>query len=416
MTDLVDRFLTPPEPPEHDALPEGYWAAILEDPEYIAAPLAPDGDLLRMLIDWPTFWKRENASADWMCEPIIARGRAHAMFAAGGTGKSLFSLWLAATIATGRIGLQGWPIESCTVLYLDYEMTEDDLYERLDAMGFGPTIDLSRLHYAVLPSLPPADAPEGGKAIAKLAELVNADLVVIDTFARAVAGNENDADTVRSFYRWTGIHLKAAGRAFLRMDHAGKDAEKGQRGSSAKNDDVDVVWQMTVADGGFKLAARKRRMGWVPETIGLVQLDDPVLRYRVAVELAPAGTDRVIADLDDLNVPVDMSARKAVTALKEAGRGARDQLVRAAQKQRSRRAFEPEKSRDAPRDAPQKHDTGRTPGRDDLNINTDQGGTHFGTRWDAVSDASGTRSVPLGTDAPSVAPEPDNPPQQPDRW
>ena len=36
--------------------------------------------------------------------------------------------------------------------------------------------------------------------------------------------------------------LKEAGIALLRIDHAGKDLTRGQRGTSAKRDDVEVVW------------------------------------------------------------------------------------------------------------------------------------------------------------------------------
>jgi hypothetical protein len=379
---------------------------------------AYDAGLMNMLVDWPTFWKREETAATWVAEPVLAEGRAHAIYAPGGTGKSLFSLWLAAALASGRAGLDGHPLTPRRVLYLDYEMTQDDLLERLAAMSYDETCNLSNLSYALLPSLPPADAPEGGKAIARMAQLVDAELVILDTFSRAVSGDENDADTVRNFYRWTGLHLKAEGRAFCRIDHAGKDIEKGQRGSSAKNDDVDVVWQMVKADGGFRLTAKKRRMGWVPETVALMQYDEPNLHYKVAATIDPAGTDKVVRDLDDLGVPTMASARTAAKSLKDAGRGARDQLVRAAQKRRSSVWIAADFSRDAHRDAPL--DERRDAHRDALDENMHpQGRTRTGTHRDAPPDASGTRSVPLGTDAPSVHPKPTaklSPPPMTDPW
>jgi hypothetical protein len=293
-----------------------------------------DTDLLSQIVDWGEFWSQDSDEEQWMAEPVIALGRAHAIYAPGGTGKSLFSLWLAAALATGRQGLDGEPLTRRRVLYLDYEMTHADVLERLRSMGYDESCDLSWLSYAILPTLPPADAPEGGKAIARMAQLVDAEMVVLDTFSRAVSGDENDADTVRSFYRWTLLHLKSDGRTFVRIDHAGKDVEKGQRGSSAKNDDVDVVWQMVKADGGFKLTAKKARMGWVSPTIALQQFDTPSLHYKAVGFVAPAGTDRIVADLDDLGVPCDATTRAAAQTLKSAGRGARMELVRAAQKRR----------------------------------------------------------------------------------
>lgn len=381
-----------------DLIPVGTTVVADELPNEPDTMNTYDADLMGMLVDWPTFWLKDTTEAQWLAEPVFAEGRAHAIYAPGGTGKSLFSLWLAAALASGKQGLNGEPMRRRRVLYLDYEMTQDDLLERLYAMGYNDDCDLSWLHYALLPPLPPADAPEGGKAIARLAQLVDAELVILDTFSRAVAGDENDADTVRSFYRWTGLHLKAEGRAFARIDHAGKDIEKGQRGTSAKNDDVDVVWQMIKADGGFKLTAKKRRMGWVPETLALLQYDTPNLHYRVADEIAPAGTDLVVADLDALKVPTGVSARKAAQALKEAGKGSRDALIRAAQRQRSRRDLRSGmilQPRPEIRDAPPADDSGRTPGRTHPETGSDQVRTHSGTHRDAPDDADGTRPSSL---------------------
>lgn len=375
-----------------------------------------DQDLLALLLDWPTFWKREVTEANWLIEPVIAAGRAHALYAPGGTGKSLLSLWLAAQTATGGVGLDGMPLEPRRVLYLDYEMTQDDLIERLEHMGFDAESVLDNLSYALLPALPPADAPEGGKAIGRLAELVDAEVVFIDTFSRAVAGDENEADTVRSFYRWTGLHLKAAGRAFCRIDHAGKDLEKGQRGSSAKNDDVDVVWQMVKADNGFTLTAKKRRMGWVPETISIAQYDEPNLYYRVVSDVDPKGTASVIADLDDLAVSSLYGYRVAAKALRDAGRGARAEVVRAAQKIRNQRISTlrpvdkcvPPVDKCVPTfwDAPQTGDAPQAGGLTGTHPANHQvtDGTHSGTHPDAPPDADGVQSLSLDRDAPSVSP------------
>jgi hypothetical protein len=239
-------------------------------------------------------------------------------------------------------------------------------------MGFGDDVDLSNLRYALLPSLPGLDEPEGGKAVVRLAELCEAELVVIDTFGRAVHGDENDADTVRSWYRWTGIHLKHAGRAFLRVDHAGKDVTKGQRGTSAKNDDVDVVWQMVAKEAGtFTLTAKKRRMGWVPLSVDIVMNEDGLMRFELLNGHAwPAGTADVARVLDGLGVDVDASQRIAAKAFRESGGKARSEAIRAAQKYRQERSPSMHFAGDLPVDnrpesAPQQ--SGRTP------VETDRG-------------------------------------------
>jgi hypothetical protein len=297
-----------------------------------------DSILQAMLLNWPDFWAQDHGEVEWLAEPLIPAKRSVAIFAPGGTGKSLLALWIAANLATGRDPMSLRPIEPISVLYLDYEMTADDLAERLEQMGVHDT-DLTHLHYALLPSLPGLDEPEGGTAVVRMAELVDARLVIIDTFGRAVHGDENDADTVRAWYRWTGLHLKAAGRAFARVDHAGKDLAKGQRGTSAKNDDVDVVWQMATKDAGcFTLTAKKRRMGWVPETVDIVMDDDP-LSFRLARgPVLPDGTNEMAIQLDELGLPVEASARDAQRALRTAGRKGRNNVIAAAVKYRKERS------------------------------------------------------------------------------
>lgn len=292
------------------------------------------GDADGSIVDWLTAWELDSAPSEWLAEPVIALGRAHALYAPGGTGKSLLALWLAVQIATGGVSFDGSRIARRRVLYLDYEMTLADLIERLEDMGYGPTTDLSWLFYALLPSIPPADTPDGGQAILALARKYDAEIVFVDTFARAVAGDENDADTVREWYRWTGMHLKAEGRAFLRVDHAGKDVAKGQRGTSAKNDDVDIVWQMSETDDGYMLTARKRRMSWVPETIAVQKRADPSLHFSTGLPSIKKGTLDLAKRLDELGVDPDASRRAVSTMLRDLGEGAKNDVIGAAIKYR----------------------------------------------------------------------------------
>jgi len=217
-----------------------------------------------ILINWQDFWTQDFPTEDWLIEPVIPRNQLVVIFAPGGTGKSLLALYIAAGLATGRniFGHDNQPID---ILYMDYEMQQAQLYERLTAMGYSDKTDLTRLHYASLPPIGSLDKPEGAKQICDLARQCQAKLVIIDTFSRAVEGAENDADTVRNFYRWTAINLKAEGRSLLRIDHAGKDLKKGARGTSAKNDDVDLVWQMTRTGDNIKLTATKKRHTWIQD-------------------------------------------------------------------------------------------------------------------------------------------------------
>lgn len=300
-------------------------AAEVLEPEEPEHPLAP------FLVDWSTFWTTEHHE-EWLLEPLFADGRAHAIYAGAKTGKSYLTLAACAALATGRPFLGKPAGDPVHVLYVDYEMTAEDIRDRLEEFGYGPDDDLSHLHYALLPLLPPLDTPEGGTALVEAAEAVGARFVVIDTTGRAIQGDENDADTIRAFYRCTGLRLKQAGIGWARLDHAGKDQARGQRGSSAKNDDVDIVLQLERTDTGQLLKATHRRMSWYPERTPVdIAEEDGVMTFRHPDGRPwPAGTAEAAAELDRLGVPVKAGRVVARKALKDAGVKVANRVLEAA--------------------------------------------------------------------------------------
>jgi len=171
-------------------------------------------------------------------------------------------------------------------------------------------------------------------------------LVVVDTFSRAVTGDENEADTVRNWYQWTGRLLKTEGIGFLRIDHAGKDSKRGQRGTSAKNDDVDIVWEMTDrGHGEFLMQTTKRRVSWVPERAVLQRTEvNGILGYRWKDEdkVAIDQAESVARLLDELGAPVDISRRKAMDLLRDNDVGRANNVVAAAVKLRQKWYSTPE--------------------------------------------------------------------------
>ena len=318
-----------------DDEPPGGWD---EDPDY---RWDPDGDEIDRIIgeldealgttasasirfvDWDDLWDKERVADDWLYHDVFARGRGHALYAKHKVGKSLFVLAAAAEMILTDLEV--------AVLYLDYEMTEDDLRDRLEDMGYGPDNDFSRFHYALLPTLPPLDTAHGGEALDQVVEQVQQAhpgchlFVVIDTTGRAVNGEENAADTFQDFYRFTGIRLKRRQVTWVRLDHAGKDSGMGMRGSSAKGDDVDLVWKIDKAEDGVVLKRELSRISWAKEKVTFAMTTEP-LRYRRAVVYL-SGTKEVADLLDDLGFPLDGTGNAAVKFLREAGEGRKRELV-----------------------------------------------------------------------------------------
>lgn len=285
-----------------------------------AAPPPWPNPLTPYLVNWAEFWAADHDETEWLLEPLFADGRAHALYAGAKTGKSYLILAACAALATGRPFLGHPGGEPVHVLYVDFEMSPADIRERLIEFGYGPDDDLSHLHYALLPSLPPLDTDDGGQALLESALAVSARFVIVDTTSRAIQGDENDADTMRAFYRCTGLRLKQQGIGWMRLDHAGKDVTKGQRGSSAKNDDVDVVARIERTDGGQRFIATHRRMAWYPELVEIAVTpgDDGVTRFTMPeAAMWPEGTARLAADLDRIGVPLEASVRLAREWMKD---------------------------------------------------------------------------------------------------
>jgi hypothetical protein len=269
-------------------------------------------------INWHDLFAAGDNQADFLVDPILPRGRSVSFYGPAKVGKSELINAAAAGLASGR-SVFGQPAgEPIPVLYLDQEMGRDDLLDRLTAMDYGPD-ELDLLHYYQLADLPALDTAEGGQTLLELVRAHSAQLVVMDTIGRLIAGSENDADTYLSYFRHTGAPLKAAMVASARLDHSGKDQEKGQRGSSAKNDDVDIVWKVSKRDNGrVQLQATHRRIDWVPEKVEFQRHTEPLRHVRVEGTWPP-GTAEIADRLDTIGVPLDAGRPKAREALISAG-------------------------------------------------------------------------------------------------
>ncbi len=205
------------------------------------------------------------------------------------------------------------------MLYVDLENSEDDIFERLRDMGYGPG-DLGHLHYYSFPDLPALDSALGGAQLLELAQLHDAQVVVIDTTSRVITGEEDSADTFRALYRHALMPLKRERHAVLRLDHSGKDATAGQRGSSAKNDAEDYVWFLTATPSGrIDLRRTYSRTRHGVDQLSLRRLTEPRLRHVPVSDGMAPDVERVVELLDTLGLSRDAGRDRAKKALTDAG-------------------------------------------------------------------------------------------------
>jgi AAA domain len=307
----------PPEPPPDDGAPQG------------EAPVAPTPAHKRYpAVDWQRAFDGAQEEIDWLVPDFIARGQSYALVSTAKAGKSLLMLDVAAALATGRPVFGQKPKPPVRVLYVDHENGQFDIIERLRDMGYRPG-ELGNLRYLSFPSMPPLDGPAGGLDLVDLAEHHDAAVIVIDTVARVVAGEENSADTYRALYRHTLAPLKGAGRAVVRLDHRGHGVKTTARGSSAKADDVDAVWMLATQPSGeddqtfVNLGLERQRGNAHPDRILLLRQYDPHLRHVIRPKSLPDAERRRIGACIDamiqLRLPAEAGNRKAREALRLAG-------------------------------------------------------------------------------------------------
>jgi hypothetical protein len=258
-------------------------------------------------VDWRAAWKGQPEAVEWLLEPLLEAGTVNALFGKPGAGKSLITLELALQLVrAGHV-----------IVYVDQENRIVDLVERLQAFGADPD-ELDRLRLYSFAGLPPLDTAEGGFHLLALAATAGAALVVIDTTSRMVAGKENDADTFLALYRCALVPLKARGVTVLRLDHPGKDESRGQRGSSAKEGDVDTIWRLVQAGpAAFRLEREKSRSGHGEPAITLHRRFGP-LRHEWDVR-SDSPEARIAGQLDSLGVPIGAGRPAARKALESAG-------------------------------------------------------------------------------------------------
>ena len=271
-------------------------------------------------LNWALFLSAPPPPPQWLLYPLVERGQHALLFSETKAGKSLLTLDLLVRACNGQ-QIDGSETTPLRVLYLDYENSDEDIHLRLHAME-ATAEGLDGLAYVQFPELSPLDTARGGRELHDLAVKHKVDLVVIDTISRALEGPENDSSTANNFYRYSLLPLRQSKIASLRLDHAGKDERHGARGSSAKNSDVDAVWQLKYDKRVSKrtLSRTYTRRGRGPDLVKLDVRSDPLLHLlSVASRDAPHDVEELCKVLDKLGVPPDRGRPAIQKILKNKG-------------------------------------------------------------------------------------------------
>ncbi|SDQ29149.1 AAA family ATPase [Paraburkholderia tuberum] len=208
---------------------------------------------------------------DWVIKPIIERNSIVDMFGDPEVGKSFVGVGMACSVATGTPWHGKHVKQPGAAFYIAGEGL-NNLHKRFHAWGLDHGVDLSAApiflsnHSTQLISLEEADrVADTIKQMADAAGVAPV-LIVIDTLARNMGGDENSTADMSQFINAIDGALKHRFNACVLVIHHSGIADKNRgRGSGALKAGVDAEYQITRDDGVIRLKCLKMKDAAHPE-------------------------------------------------------------------------------------------------------------------------------------------------------
>lgn len=187
----------------------------------------------------------QRRPASWIIKGIVPRAGLAVIYGASGSGKTFLTLDMVAAVVRGlpwrdAVSKQGRAV---------YVVAEgaSGFRNRLEAYCEFHGVDPSQFDIGVIADAPNLLAKDDVRDLIKaLIAFGTVDLIVIDTYARAMAGgNENDAKDVGQAVAHCDIIHRKTGALVVLVHHSGKDATRGARGSGALRAAADLEIEVT---------------------------------------------------------------------------------------------------------------------------------------------------------------------------
>jgi putative DNA primase/helicase len=218
---------------------------ISTDPESESAP----GTL--KAVNLQEFLALELPPPTYLLKPIISVQGLTLVYAKRGEGKTFFGLNVAYAVATGGTFLRWQAPNRKKVLYIDGEMSASEMQQRLASIVEGSPIEadpknLQIIAYGLQESpMPDLSTAEGQAELEP--HLIGVDLVIVDNLSCLMrSGKSNEEESWRPVQQWA-LDLRRRNISVLFVHHAGKGGD--QRGSSAREDVLDVVIRLSRPEG-----------------------------------------------------------------------------------------------------------------------------------------------------------------------
>lgn len=229
------------------------WDQVVEDLSGIVIDTHRQGVPETVVSDVPA-----DESVGWRIDNILVED-VSLIYADGGTGKSMFSLFLSVLIQQGYASTDhGLIVEPGNVLYLDWETDQYEIATRTRKIHKGLGIDTpSSIVYRYM-GLPLVDDID---RVRDIVHRRNIDVVVIDSMGLAVAGEMESQEAVLDFFR----AIRQLGKAALVVSHTNRQGTIF--GSAYTMNSSRSVWEAKKSSGnsgGIDFALFHRKANNIP--------------------------------------------------------------------------------------------------------------------------------------------------------
>lgn len=174
---------------------------------------------------------------DWLIHDLVVSDGLSIIYGPPGSGKSFVALDMAMRVALGW-DWHGVKTKRAGVLYIAGEGVRG-LGKRADGWALKHKIYAENIPFAAITVAPqlldPAEVTKLVRTIDEIKRTLDftADLIIIDTVSRSIAGqDENGQETMSAFIRACDKVKQHTGGAIIGVHHSGKDIERGMRGST----------------------------------------------------------------------------------------------------------------------------------------------------------------------------------------
>jgi hypothetical protein len=215
----------------------------------------------------------------YLLKDLILAAYVTLLYGDGGVAKSLLALALAVAVAGGSGKWLGREVETCHVLYVDFELDAEEQARRVHQLCHGQGVDTPPETLLYMSAL---GHPAGEAFTAALEACIehSVGLMVVDSLGPALQGDAEAARDVIGFFQKSIEPFRAEGIAILIIDHqsrlqAGQSYQsKGAFGSVFKTNLARSVIQAQATERGegtlsVRLRQKKHNFGPLAEPFGV---------------------------------------------------------------------------------------------------------------------------------------------------